>query len=270
MNKLRYTQPNSIVFGNNLINTFLILFFLLSNRLIAENTESECFNEFYLFDYFWKQPLPERLPTTTFVIKHKGYTVAYDGRNRNPFWGYERLTPTNFKSGEDRDNLNFKIDHGFPKLIHASLGDYKNSGFDKGHMAAAANHDANPEELEDTFCLSNACPQNPHLNRGFWLHLENYVRHLTIVCGSVEVITGPLYVPRKENNGKRYMKYEVIGPNDVAVPTHFFKIVFMSPKNGEKEVKAFIVPNVAIDSKIPLERFETSLQQVEHLSGFVF
>ena len=41
---------------------------------------------------------------------------------------------------------------------------------------------------------------------------------------NVYVVTGPLYLPRQEPDGKLYVKYQVIGKNQVSVPTHFFKV----------------------------------------------
>ena len=41
---------------------------------------------------------------------------------------------------------------------------------------------------------------------------------------NVYVVTGPLYLPRQEPDGKMYVKYQVIGRNQVSVPTHFFKV----------------------------------------------
>lgn len=46
------------------------------------------------------------------------------------------------------------------------------------------------------------------------------------------VVTGPLYLPNLVENGRKYVKYEVIGSNDVAVPTHFFKVILMEKNNG--------------------------------------
>ena len=43
------------------------------------------------------------------------------------------------------------------------------------------------------------------------------------------MIKGPVYLPKKDNNdGHYYVKYRVLGsPPTVAVPTHFFKSVFL-------------------------------------------
>lgn len=49
-------------------------------------------------------------------------------------------------------------------------------------------------------------------------------RKLARKNANVYVCTGPLYLPRLESDGNLYVKYKVIGKNNVAVPTHFFKV----------------------------------------------
>jgi len=50
--------------------------------------------------------------------------------------------------------------------------------------------------MNDTFYLSNVCPQNPHFNRNAWNNLEKYTRSLVRHYDNVYVCTGPLYIPR--------------------------------------------------------------------------
>ena len=43
-------------------------------------------------------------------------------------------------------------------------------------------------------------------NRDKWEHLERYVRKLTKLYKNVYVCTGPLYLPKREADGKSYVK----------------------------------------------------------------
>ena len=44
----------------------------------------------------------------------------------------------------------------------------------------------------------------------YWNRLEMYCRHLASLHGNVNITTGPLYLPYKdEESGKRFVKYEV-------------------------------------------------------------
>ncbi|RXM92826.1 Endonuclease G, mitochondrial [Acipenser ruthenus] len=60
---------------------------------------------------------------------------------------------------------------------------------------------------------------------------------------------------RTEADGKMYVKYQVIGKNNVAVPTHFFKVVILEKRSGEVELRSYVMPNAPVDEKTPLERF---------------
>lgn len=75
--------------------------------------------------------------------------------------------------------------------------DYKGSGYDRGHLAAAGNHKADQKHMEETFFLSNMAPQvGVGFNRDSWNKLEKYIRKLTNVYKDVYVCTGPLYLPK--------------------------------------------------------------------------
>lgn len=75
--------------------------------------------------------------------------------------------------------------------------DYKRSGYDRGHLAAAGNHKVEQKHMEQTFFLSNMAPQvGVGFNRDSWNRLEKHVRKLTNVYKDVYVCTGPLYLPK--------------------------------------------------------------------------
>lgn len=52
-------------------------------------------------------------------------------------------------------------------------------------------------------------------------------------------------------------RYQVIGSNHVAVPTHFFKVVVGEmATSGDLEMEAFVLPNEAIPDSTPLSSFQ--------------
>ena len=209
-------------------------------------------------------------PISSFHVHRQGYSLAYDASRKNPAWVYEHLTAEKLQGNVDRSHFEFKEDESLPKHLRVSLADYRGSGFDRGHMAPAGNNKSSPEAMSDTFFMSNMCPQSPECNRGHWAKLEKHVRDLTRDYQNIFVITGPLYLPTIEENGKRYVKYEVIGLNDVAVPTHFFKVITFEDWQGRKETRAYILPNEAIPSTEPLDSFRTTVQRVEKAAGIIF
>lgn len=138
-------------------------------------------------------------------------------------------------------------------------------------MAAAGNHRIHQTHCDETFFLSNMAPQvGKGFNRDSWNRLESYVRKLTKVYPNVYCCTGPLYLPKRENDGKMYVKYEVIGSNTVAVPTHFYKVVVGETADGKLELESYIMPNSVISDDTPLNVFQVPPETVERSSGLLF
>ncbi|MGH2612757.1 MAG: DNA/RNA non-specific endonuclease, partial [Rhabdochlamydiaceae bacterium] len=146
-------------------------------------------------------------PESPLNLQRQGYVLAYDGRIRGASWVYEELTASSLVSKVHRSHFNFMEDPNIPTHLRSTKEDFKGSGYDRGHLRPAANAKSNAETMKDTFYLSNISPQNPQLNRKYWAKLEKYVRDLTKSHDIVYVITGPLFMPKKETNGKRYVHY---------------------------------------------------------------
>jgi endonuclease G, mitochondrial len=116
-----------------------------------------------------------------------------------------------------------------------------------------------------------------------WAYLEHWCRTLTQSYADVFVFTVPLYLPKKDLDGKWrvvsntiehalsysyrenswFQSYEVIGNKpSVGVPTHFAKVVLASrpsspstPFISEISTGAFVLPNAAISDDTPLKSF---------------
>ena len=58
----------------------------------------------------------------------------------------------------------------------------------------------------------------------------------------------------------RSLSIQVIGQNNVAVPTHFFKVVVgeTASGGGDLEMEAYVMPNEAIPDSAPLASFQVS------------
>lgn len=209
------------------------------------------------------------LPTTSPYIEHEGFVVSYDGKTKNPHWVYHKLTEKVLSKTTSRAECDFKEDPALPPLIRATKKDYLGSGFDRGHLCAAGDC-VTQEEMEDSFFLTNVVPQDPGLNRGLWRKLEEHVRSLTKQYPTVHVFTGPLYLSHKAKGGKRFVRYQVIGKNEVAVPTHFFLLLFVTLPSNKLLNKAFIIPNKSLDPKTSFKRYSASMEEVERASGVMF
>lgn len=151
-------------------------------------------------------------------------------------------------------------------MFRAKNSDYYKSGYDRGHMAAAANHRHTQESINETFTLANMCPQHPALNRGIWKKLESYTRAMAQHNPAVWCLSGPLYLPWTNPEGKKFVTYEVLGENNVAVPTHFFKALAIQRKDGKFDIKCFVFPNVKIEGD-DLNNHLTQPEFVERAGG---
>ncbi|XP_022076918.1 endonuclease G, mitochondrial [Acanthochromis polyacanthus] len=210
-------------------------------------------------------------PSLANVKTRESYVTSYDPRTRSASWVIERLSPASLSGTSDRKYCDFKEDDSIHIFHRSTNADYRGSGFDRGHLAAAANHKWSQKAMEDTFYLSNVAPQNPHLNQNTWNNLEKLCRSLTKRYLNVYVCTGPLYLPRQEADGKLYVRYQVIGRNHVAVPTHFFKVLILEQVDGRGvELRSYVLPNEPIDEKVPLERFLVPIETIERASGLLF
>ncbi|XP_015599283.1 nuclease C1 [Cephus cinctus] len=207
------------------------------------------------------------------VRSYDNFVLSYDRRNRVAHWVFEHLTKETLKPNDsiDRSKCEFKPDTSIHPFFRADNSDYKGSGYDRGHLAAAGNHKVDQKHIEQTFFLSNIAPQvGVGFNRHSWNRLEKYVRKLTHVYKDVYVCTGPLYLPKKDADGKKYVRYEVIGANHVAVPTHFYKIVVGETDDSKYEMEAFVMPNAPIDENTPLTNFRVPPETVERAAGLLF
>ncbi|KAL3491057.1 hypothetical protein BJX62DRAFT_129137 [Aspergillus germanicus] len=204
-------------------------------------------------------------------------TGAYDRRTRNPAWVAEHITPASVAlKNADRKHSTFFEDPNIPPLFRAKLADYFRSGYDRGHQVPAADAKWSQEAMDGTFALTNMCPQvGEGFNRDYWAHFEDFCRNLTKKYPSVRIVTGPLYLPARDADGKWRVSYEVIGtPPNVAVPTHFYKVIYAEEgpgvASGKVALGAFVLPNARIPNQKRLAEFEVPIEAVERASGLEF
>ena len=199
-------------------------------------------------------PIP-LVPRQEQIIRHSGYTVSYNKDLKIPNWVSYELTREETKGKEKRGNR-FIADPLVTGPI-ATNADYTRSGYDKGHMAPAADMKWSPEAMKESFYFSNMCPQHPQLNRRGWKNLEEKIRDWAIADSAIIIICGPII-----NQSSR-----TIGKNKVAVPERFFKVVlspFVKPVRGI----GFLFNNrQAVE---PLSTYAVTIDSIEKLTNMDF
>ena len=190
------------------------------------------------------------------VLRRTGYTLAFDKKTQTPQWVAWELTREETKGNAERTNY-FEADPD-AQGAHVEYHDYSGSGYDRGHMAPAGDMKWSKRAMEESFYMSNMCPQDHNLNTKDWNDLESKCREWARRYGRVYIVCGPIY------NGKRK---EYIGKHRVRVPDAFFKAVLINTKKNPMAL-GFYFENEA--GERPLKEYLVSVDKIEQLSGIDF
>jgi endonuclease G len=197
------------------------------------------------------------LPTSTTnqVVRHKYYSLSYSEKAEQAEWVAYELKASHVISN------NFKRPYFIedPKVFSGSADwrNYKNSGFDKGHLCPAADMEFDEKAYNETFYTSNISPQDRDFNGGVWNRLEEKTRYWASMYDGVYVVAG----------GVLKGSLKSIGKEKVMVPNYFYKIL-LDNSNGKYKMIAFLIPNKK--SEKPLYSFVVSVDSVEKLTGIDF
>jgi DNA/RNA endonuclease G (NUC1) len=208
----------------------------------------------------------------TVEVCRDGYVLMHSSVDKIPLWVCERIEPGELSGAARRRDV-FAPDPLLGSGARAELIDYRGSGYDRGHMAPAGNQ-ARVQRLKDeTFYLSNMVPQEPRFNQGIWAGLEETIRGWG-ERGDLYTITGPMFWDPSEDDtasADGVVEYWVIGPDQVAVPTHTYKIVARQGPGGQWECVAFVMENIN-DHPRPydFESFIVSVSDIERRTGLNF
>lgn len=187
------------------------------------------------------------------IIKHACYSLSYVEEHEQPEWVYYRLS-SDMISGIISRTDDFREDP-FVFSKSASLQDFKGSGYDRGHLAPAADMKNTTQCMSESFFLSNMSPQNASFNRGGWRKIESEIRELVKAEGLGYVVTGPIL--------DRNLEY--IGPNHVSIPDFFFKAVYLP---YSERMVAYLAPNEKLNSNISMYR--CTVDKIESITKLDF
>jgi len=93
----------------------------------------------------------------------------------------------------------YREDIELPSEIRSTLDDYASSGYDRGHMCPGGDCNWDDEGRDETFLLSNMCPQNPNLNRGDWKEIEIACRKWAKQYDNIYIVCGPIFFKSQEH-----------------------------------------------------------------------
>lgn len=182
---------------------------------------------------------PLGLPTLSYDVVKKSalicnfkYTTQFNTQSKTPIWVAHVLKKSDFQNANYTERTNdFREDKNL-KQYSPKPSDYTRSGFDRGHLAPAADFSYSEKAMSESFIMTNIAPQNPQLNRGMWADLEKSTRGLLKYkdINDIYVVTGTLY----------YKNTSLGEFNGIQIPTHFYKVI-IEPQHGYSA--AYLIPN---------------------------
>lgn len=194
------------------------------------------------------------------IIDRPGFALGYSERYEQALWVSYKLTSDEVKSKKARRAESFRSDPLIPGKS-ASVDDYKNTAYDRGHLAPAADMSFSLQAMSESFLMSNISPQYPELNRGTWKKLEEKVRDYAVANGALYIVSGPVFDLSTPNI--------TVGKNKVAVPDKYFKVL-LDPNSSSPKAIGFVVNNSPREADRSLADIAVSVDAVEAMTGLDF
>jgi endonuclease G len=193
--------------------------------------------------------------TSGTIVHHAYYSLSYSETHEQAEWVAYELQKQHLKKNDFKRP--YFVEDRSVKTKSANYRNYKNSGYDRGHLVPAADRKFSYDAFHETFLTSNISPQNHEFNAGIWNSLEQKVRFWAEKHDGVYVITGGVL-----KNGLKG-----IGEERVSVPQEFYKIV-VDVSEGEYKAIAFIIPNRATDKSF--YEYTVTIDVIEKRTGIDF
>ena len=192
------------------------------------------------------------------LVVHSHYRLQYNEEAEQASWVAHVLEGKQLKAKKNKRSDSFRMDP-LVSTKSAAKSDYKRSGYDRGHLAPAADFSFDKKAMKESFFMSNMSPQKPGFNRGVWKKLEEKTRKWALEHERLYVVSGPVLNPNSI--------VDQIGKSEVWVPEAYYKIIVDIQPPEYKSI-AFLMKNEKSDR--PLESFVVSIQTIEKETGIDF
>lgn len=201
---------------------------------------------------------PTSKTISTVALDKKFFKISYDKKHRLARSVKYTLKVENLKKPKVKRSHRFFADIELLKLKLVPVGpeDYKNSGYDRGHLAPSGDFLWSREANKATFVMSNMVPQKPRLNRVAWRAIENKVRSWACTEKELIVITGPILNTNLP-----------VTSTGVKIPKKFYKVIY--DNTPPHKAIGFIFDQSDNDSKAYQKNVKT-IRQIEEVSGIDF
>lgn len=214
------------------------------------------------------------------IIRKLSFTVSYNNETKCPNWSAWHLDPDHVDGPFSRSEVPYFDENGNAcgigtvsrEILQGDyfldleceeprplLSDWRDHtyGMSHGHLCPAGDNKWSKEAINQTFLLSNMCPQHPSLNQGAWNSLEQSCRKWAVTHGDLYIVCGPLFLSEAT---------KTMGESKVWIPDAFYKVILCL--SGTPQAIGFIYPNA--EAQYDRSHYVTTVDEVEALSGIDF
>ena len=198
------------------------------------------------------------VPQKNTPLKRYAYRVWYSDQMRIPLAVAWYLTGNHVSGSFKRKGVAFHPDEEVSNPV--TTFDYMQSGYSRGHMCPSGDNKWSQRAQEESFLMTNICPQNGKLNGGDWNDLEVLCRTWAKRYDRVYIVCGPVL---------RGDSHKTIGrqrSRRITVPEAFYKVVLRTGKNPA--AIGFIYDNNG--SSQPMHQAVRSVDEIEQITGLDF
>lgn len=199
------------------------------------------------------------LDAETTPLQRYAYKAWYSESMRIPLAVSWYLTGNHVTGSFKRKGVAFHPDNEV-KGDPVSTFDYMQSGYSRGHMCPSGDNKWNQRAQEESFLMTNICPQTHKLNGGDWNDLEMLCRTWAQKYDRVYIVCGPVL------QGDRHKTIGRIRARRITVPEAFYKVVLRTGKHPA--AIGFIYNND--DSSQPMREAVRTVDEIERMTGIDF
>ncbi len=223
------------------------------------------------FIYFWVTPshspdvfggLPKArdrwVAMSTHVLQNPGFALGYNEWYREALWAAFRARKPPFRP-EMRRPDHFEVDAR--TLLRVSSDDYRQSGYDRGHLAPnfLISRLYGERAQAATFLMSNVAPQAPRLNQLLWQRIEEAEADTVApLVDQLWIVTGPVI-----GEGAARLR------SGVVVPDAFYRIWLSRSAEGTVRSIGFLVPQ-DVRGDETLTKYVVTVRDIEERTGLDF
>lgn len=207
-----------------------------------------------------------------FIVRRDQLISSYNRNKGTPNWVAYDLDASHF--GNELRCDCFTFDPALPSTFtpyttadYTGAGAFHGFGIDRGHLARSADRDAGSLDNAITYYFTNVIPQAADNNQGPWARLETYLGNLASAQNK------EVYIIAGVAGSQGTLKDE----GKITIPENVWKVAVIMPRDrgiedvdniDDVEIVAVIMPNIAGIGDDPWEKYRTTVNQVEALSGY--